>query len=271
MQILLIGCGKMGSAMLSAWLDNGIVTRATIVDRHPNDTARRFDAHEKQIEVYADVSALPADITPALVILAVKPQQMAAMLAELAPRLKPEWPVMTIAAGLRSEFYLHHLPQNPIIRVMPNTPVIVGKGMTIATAVGYLNTALRTMVEKLLHATGDFLWLNTEDQLDAAMAISASGPGYFFYFAEQLAKAGEAYGLTPKQTMRLARQTLIGVGAMTEAQTGAQLTELREGSLTQGGVTIAALQAWDKEGAFPDLIAAGIAANIARSQALAKL
>lgn len=269
MKILLIGCGKMGGAMLSAWLNSGIISHASIVDRRPNDTAQLFAAHTGKVEVYADASALPVGLSVDCVILAIKPQQMGSLLADLASRLQPDWPVLTIAAGLRIAFYQQYLPDNPIIRLMPNTPALLAKGMTVGIAIGLPDT-LKAQVEKLLFSIGDFLWLQNEDQLDAAMAISGSGPAYFFYLAEQLAKIGTVHGLSEEQTMRLARQTLIGAGAIAEQQTDKPLEELRQNVTSPGGVTAASIAAWDKDFIFRNMVASGITANIRRAKELAK-
>src|SRR5262249_42282347 len=146
-------------------------------------------------EVYPGIQYLPTGLAVDLVVLAVKPQQMTEVLIELAPHVKPEWPVMTIAAGLNSSYYARYL-QNTIIRVMPNTPAMVGKGMTVAVENEKLGAPMQRQIETLLGATGDFFWLKSEVELDAAMAVSGSGPAYFFYLAESLARAGIANGLT---------------------------------------------------------------------------
>ena len=256
--------------MLSAWLERGIITRAVVVEQFADELRQQFAAHAAQLEIYADLGSLPNDIYPDLVVLAVKPQQMTEVLTTLAPRLAPAIPILTIAAGLRIDYYVRHLPHNPIIRVMPNTPVMVGRGMTVGVAPSHLSTATRAQVEQLLTATGDFFWLGSEDELDAAMAISGSGPAYFFYLAEALAKAGIANGLTPEQSTRLARQTLGGAGAMVDTRADVAMPQLRKDVTSPGGVTEAAIKVWDAGDVLLDLIRAGVDANIRRAQELAK-
>ncbi len=269
MKILIIGCGKMGSAMLSSWLLSGTVTHAVAVDHKPICLQNQFSSHLGRLQLCPTVKDLPDDLSPDLIVLAVKPQQMPDVLSALAPRLKPEWPILTIAAGLRIEFYARHLPGSTIIRAMPNTPTMVGKGMTAATSSKLLSTELKVTVEKLLRATGDFFWVENEDQLDAVMAVSGSGPAYFFYLAEQMAQAGEAMGLTAEQAMRLARQTLVGSGALAETEAG-PMSQLRENVTSPGGTTAAAIAVWEKDSVFGNLIAEGLRANVQRGKELAQ-
>jgi len=268
MNILLIGCGKMGGAMLSAWLAQGIIKRGVIVNRAVYELRQQFKEHSYLLDIYPDVKSLPPDVQVDLVVLGVKPQQMAEMLTELAPHLKPEWPILTIAAGLRQNYYARYLPQNLVIRAMPNTPVLIGQGMTVAVGDAKISAPLQTQIETLLQATGDFFWLHDEEELDAAMSISGSGPAYFFYLAESLAKAGIGQGLTEEQAMRLARQTLIGAGALAAKQNEKTLEHMRRDVTSPGGVTEATIKVWDNEDAFYTLITTGLTENIKRANEL---
>jgi pyrroline-5-carboxylate reductase len=270
MNILLIGCGNMGSAMLLAWLERHLLTRAVVVDHAVQELRHRFGEQAYALDLYPTVDALPPDIDPDLVVLAVKPQSMTEVLGELVPRMKPEWPVLTIAAGLRRSYYTRYLPANPIIRAMPNTPALVGKGMTVAVRDEKCSSKLQQQIEKLLAAVGDFFWLDNEDQIDAAMAVGVgSGPAYFFYLAEQLARAGMTHGLSEADAMRMVRQTLIGAGALVEAQVKTSLPQLRRNVTSPGGVTEATVKVWNDGNAFYHLIKAGVDANVQRSHELA--
>jgi len=268
MNILLIGCGKMGGAMLSAWLACGLIKRATIVNHAVHELRQQFKEYGYLLDIYADVKDLPHGLQVDLVVLGVKPQQMTEMLTELAPHLKPEWPVLTIAAGLRQSYYARYLPQNLVIRAMPNTAVLISHGMTVAVEDAKISAPVRGQIEMLLQATGDFLWLRDEDELDTATAISGSGLAYYYYCTEQLAKAGAGQGLSQETAMRLARQTLAGAGAMVTAQIDKSLVQLRQDVTSPGGVTEATIKVWDHEDAFHNLIAAGLTANIKRSHEL---
>lgn len=268
MKILLIGCGKMGGAMLSAWLSRGIVKNAVVVDHAVQEIRRQFSDHIYQMEVFPGVQNLPVQIDVDLIVLAVKPQQMTEVLADLAPRMKPEFSVMTIAAGLRRSYYERYLPHNPIIRVMPNTPAMVGKGMTVGVRPQNLSDDTRMQIEKLLKTNGEFFWLDSEEKLEAAMAISGSGPAYYFYLTEMLAKAGVVHGLSNDEAQQLARQTLIGAGALAGSDAETTLTELRKNVTSKGGVTETTLKVWDSMDSFFNLIRAGIDANLHRSKEL---
>jgi len=268
LNILLIGCGKMGGAMLSAWLARGLIKRGIIVNRAVYELRQQFKEHGYLLDIYADVKDLPPGLQVDLVVLGVKPQQMTELLTELVPHLKPEWPILTIAAGLRQSYYARYLPQNLVIRAMPNTAVLISHGMTVAVDDTKISAPARGQIEMLLQATGHFLWLRDEDELDAATAVSGSGLAYYYYFTEQLAKAGTAQGLSEEMTMHLARQTLAGAGAMVAAQIDKSLAQLRQDVTSPGGVTEATIKVWDDQNAFYALIAAGLTANIKRSHEL---
>jgi len=269
MNILLIGCGNMGGAMLSAWLESGLITRAVVVDHAVQEIRHRFSQHGHLLDIYPDVENLPHDATFDLSVLAVKPQQMTELLASLAPYIKSELPILTIAAGLRTSYYKRYLPGHAIIRAMPNLPAMIGRGMTVGVRDTTISEKLIAQIETLLTATGDFFWLDSEQELDAAMAISGSGPAYFFYLAENLAKTGVTNGLTEEQAMRLARQTLIGAGAVADARASTSLMQLRKDVTSPGGVTAAAIKVWDTMASFQNLIQSGINANVQRAQELA--
>jgi len=255
--------------MLTGWLEKNLLTRVSVVEPAAQALKQQFSAQAQTIDFYAEVRALPTDIAPDLVVLAVKPQQMTELLTTLAARARPHWPIMTIAAGLPRDYYARYLPQNPVIRAMPNTAVMVGCGMTVAAAPPGLDDALRAQVEILLRATGDFFWLDDEAQMDAVTAISGSGGAYFYYFTELLARAGEAEGLTEEQAMRLARQTLVGAGAMAAARPEVNLEQMRREVTSPGGVTEATIKSWETGGALHALIKAGVAANVRRGKELA--
>lgn len=270
MKILLIGCGKMGGAMLSAWLAKGCISSAIVIDPGVAEIRQAYASFAHPLEVCARLQDMRTDVSPDMVVLAVKPQQMAAVLADLRSILRPEWPVMTIAAGLRVSFYARHFPENPVIRVMPNLPVMIGQGMTVGVLPENLSPTAQSQAEKLLFATGDFFWLAGEEQIDAAMAISGSGPAYFFYLAEAMAKAGVASGLSQGNAMRLARQTLAGSGALLAQFPEQSAEQFRKNVTSPGGVTEATLKRWATNQEFENLVQAGMDVNTQRALELAE-
>jgi pyrroline-5-carboxylate reductase len=265
MNILVIGCGNMGGAMLSAWLRSGVISRASVVDHSVLELRARYMDHHHQLDWYPELSDIKDFTGFDIALLAVKPQQMAEVLAQLKGHLRPTTLVMTIAAGLRLSFYARSLG-NPIIRIMPNTPVMVGRGMTVGVRAG--TSAHQATVEKLMQTTGDFLWVENEQMLDVAMALQATGPACHFYFTELMAEAGVVHGLSPEVSNRLARQTLIGAGALAAAREDS-LAKLRENVTSKGGVTEATLNLWNQGDAMRALVTAGVEANIRRAAELA--
>lgn len=255
--------------MLRGWLQGGLIKHAIVVDHAVQELKLQFADQAHLLDFYLNVSDLPEDADADLVVLAIKPQRMAEMLSDLAPRMKAGWMVMTVAAGLRISFYQQHLRGHEIIRIMPNTPAMQGKGMTVGILPPHMKPDVKARIEQLIRTTGDFFWLDGEEQMDAAMAVSASGPAYYFYMTEALAAAGAANGLSPEQAMRLARQTLVGAGEMAEKRTKVSMAQMREDVTSPGGVTEATLRVWKENSAFETLIADGIAANIKRARELA--
>lgn len=255
--------------MLQGWLAGGLLKHAVVVDHAVQELKLQFAEYAHLLDFYIDVQELPEDIEADLVVLAIKPQQMAEMLTGLAPHLKNNWPVLTIAAGLRISFYHQHLSGHPIIRVMPNTPAMIGKGASVAVAEDKISPVTKLNVEALMKATGDFFWIDNEALLDAVTAVSATGAGLFFKFTEQMARSGAAHGLTQEQSMRLARQTLIGAAAMAERYPAKPLEQMRRDVTSKGGTTEAALNAWNENDMFFKAVDAGVVACIRRSKELA--
>ncbi len=255
--------------MLAGWLRSGLLQHAVVIDHAVHELKRQFVDHVHLLEFYIDAADIPDDTEADLVVLAIKPQQMAELLSSFAPRLRPHWPVMTVAAGVHSSFYRRYLPDNPIIRVAPNTPAMVGEGMTVGVTVNETPNVIQQQVENLCRVMGDFFWLENEDQLDVAMGISGSGPAYYFYFTEMLAAAGAAHGLSPDTAMHLARQTMVGAGAMAKSYPETSMAQMRADVTSKGGITEATLRAWHNNDIFEKMITDGIAVNIQRSRELA--
>lgn len=262
-KILLVGCGKMGSAMLAGWLQRGILaTDVVVVDPHAQ-------ALPAGVTVIGDADLIPKSFTPDIAILAVKPQVMADVLPAYA-RLSGQTTFLSIAAGKPVAFFRHHLGEAAaIIRAMPNTPAAVQRGITVCFAGAGTDAAGRTLAQSLLEAVGEVAWIDDESQMDAVTALSGSGPAYVFLLAEVMAAAGIAAGLPADLADRLARATVAGGGELLRQSTDSA-AQLRINVTSPGGTTAAALTVLmdDATGMAP-LMTKAVAAATARGKELA--
>lgn len=264
--LVLVGAGKMGGAMLHGWLKKGMNPKAVaIVDPHIGSEAFSM-LIEYSVTHHKDAAEItePADI----VVLAVKPQQMGEALPALKGVIGPSTLVVSIAAGTTLANLSAALGDGPIIRVMPNTPAQVGQGMSVAVGNAAVTEAHRRVVTNLLNAVGKTGWVGDEALIDAVTALSGSGPAYVFLLVEAMAAAGEKAGLPRELAMLLARQTVVGAGALlggvpTDAAT------LRKNVTSPGGTTAAALAVLMGDQGWQPLIDAAIAAAARRSRELA--
>ena len=193
--LLLVGAGKMGGAMLAGWVEQGIDPAAIVVcDPRPSEEMATLLA-AKGIR---HVTSVPGDLTPAVVLVAVKPQMMAAALEPLKPVVGTGTLVVSIAAGKTIETFEAAFGGVPVVRAMPNTPAQVGRGMTAVFANAAVSADQKHLVEDLLSGIGAVAWLGDEGEMDAVTAVSGSGPAYVFLLAECLAEAGRKAGLSPE-------------------------------------------------------------------------
>lgn len=261
--LVLVGAGKMGGALLSGWLASGLDPLAVIAidPAPPADTAALLSA--ARIVPRADVPAAAARV----IVVAVKPQLMTAVLPGLKPLVGPETIVLSIAAGKTIARFTAVLGDVAVVRAMPNTPAQVGRGITAAVANARATADDRGLVTTLLRAVGDVAWLDDEGLIDAVTAISGSGPAYVFHFVECLAEAGERLGLSPELAARFARATVEGAGELLHRS---ELTpaELRRNVTSPGGTTAAALAVLAAEDGLVPLIARAAAAAKQRSEEL---
>lgn len=258
--LVLLGCGKMGSAMLAGWLRNGLPPASVwVIDPKPSDWLKAQGVH-----IGVD---LPDN--PAIAIVAVKPQMMAAALPDMKVLGNGKTLVISIAAGTPIATFAAMLgDRTPIIRAMPNTPAAIGRGIT--ALIGNKNAGADDMdlAEALLSAIGQTVRLDHEDQMDAVTAVSGSGPAYVFHLIETLAAAGQAQGLSADLAWQLARATVGGAGTLAEEadETPAQL---RVNVTSPNGTTQAALEVlMDEDTGFPALLKRAVAAAATRSQEL---
>jgi pyrroline-5-carboxylate reductase len=241
-KITFVGGGNMASALIGGLLAKGAKRRDLCVVE-PVPAARRRLAARFKVRVSAapDARALACDT----LVLAVKPQDMRAACAPLAGRLGRQL-VVSIAAGIRLRDLSRWLGgHRRLVRCMPNTPALIGAGITGLHAPAAVSAAERRRAERVLGAVGATVWVGDEALLDPVTAVSGSGPAYVFWFLEQLAAAGESLGLAPEASRRLALQTVLGA-----AQLAARSKEppgvLRERVTSKGGTTAAALAVFDE-------------------------
>jgi pyrroline-5-carboxylate reductase len=261
--LVLLGCGKMGSAMLQGWLGQGLGAGSVwVLDPHASDWLRGLEG----LHLNAD---LPGD--PAIVLIAVKPQMMADALPVLRPLGGGTTLFVSVAAGIAISAYEDMLgAATPIIRAMPNTPAAVGKGITALVGNARASAAHMDMAEGLLAAVGQTVRLDSEAQMDAVTAVSGSGPAYVFHLIETLAAAGQAQGLPADLALHLARATVAGAGVLAEASDEGP-AQLRVNVTSPGGTTAAALAVlMDEEAGFGALMQRAVAAAAARSRELGK-
>ncbi|MEM9349714.1 MAG: pyrroline-5-carboxylate reductase [Pseudomonadota bacterium] len=257
--LVMLGCGKMGSAMLAGWLERGLTPQSVwIVDPAPSDWVRGTGAQINE--------ELPT--SPAIVIVAVKPQMMKAALPKLASYAGGETLFVSVAAGTSLATYAELLsPRTPVIRAMPNTPAAIGQGITALIGSHASTPAHMELAEGLLSAVGKTVRLASEAQMDAVTGLSGSGPAYVFHFIECLASAGQAQGLSPELSMELAKATVAGAGALAVA--GPETPEqLRVNVTSPNGTTQAGLEVLMD--ALPALMRATVRAATERSKELSR-
>jgi pyrroline-5-carboxylate reductase len=260
-RILLVGCGKMGGAMLDGWLDRGIPASDIVVVEPSLSVVR------PGLSVVAGIDGIPAEFAPDVVVLAVKPQMMDAVLPPYGRFTGAVF--LSIAAGKTIGYFTRVLGDGlALVRAMPNTPASVRRGMTVAVANGAVVETQRQICDGLLSAVGDVAWVEDEALIDAVTAVSGSGPAYVFLLAETLAEAGIAAGLPPELSARLARATLTGSGELLR-QSSETPAVLRQNVTSPGGTTFAALQVLMGEDGFNGLMTRAIAAATQRSRELA--
>ncbi|MEJ2022556.1 MAG: pyrroline-5-carboxylate reductase [Maritimibacter sp.] len=261
--LVLLGCGKMGSAMLEGWLGQGLPASAVwVLDPHPSDWLKGLDGLHLN-------ETLPE--SPAIVLIAVKPQMMGEALPVLTPLGEGNTLFLSVAAGTPISAYEAVLgAKTPIIRAMPNTPAAIARGITAIIGNANASAAQLDLAETLLSAVGQVVRLEDEAQMDAVTAVSGSGPAYVFHLIETLAAAGEAEGLAPDLAMALAKATVGGAGALAE-EVDDSPSQLRINVTSPGGTTQAALEVlMNEDDGFPALLRRAVGAAANRSRELAK-
>lgn len=241
--IAFIGGGNMATAILGGLIGKGLpAARVQVVE--PWAEAR--ERLSREFGVAAAGQAGPALAQAGLVVWAVKPQTFRDAAAAVAPHANGALH-LSVAAGIRSDSMSRWLGSDRIVRTMPNTPALVGRGMTALFARPAVTAADRTLVEQVLAPTGETLWVDAEAQLDAVTALSGSGPAYVFYFVEAMTRAGVEMGLPAGTAQRLAIGTFGGASELARASSEPP-SVLRERVTSKGGTTHAALTSMEQSG-----------------------
>jgi pyrroline-5-carboxylate reductase len=263
--IVLIGAGNMGGALLTGWLKNGVPGSSVIVvDPNPADAMRKMISDAGA----SHVTEAPAGMTAGVLFIAVKPQLMDAVLPPLKSLVGEGTVIVSIAAGKTLSSLEAHLGEAAMVRAMPNTPAMVGRGVTGAFANARVSDRQRQLVQNLLKVSGPVEWVPGEADIDSVTAVSGSGPAYVFYLVECMAEAGRKLGLQADLAMRLARETVAGAGELLH-QSPDDASRLRQNVTSPGGTTAAALNVLMAEDGMQPLFDAAIEAARKRAQELA--
>jgi pyrroline-5-carboxylate reductase len=242
-QIAFIGGGNMASAIIGGLIKEGIpASRIEVVEPFAEARARL----ESQFGLAAEAAPGPMLEEAGLVVWAVKPQTFKEAAQQARPYTQQALH-LSVAAGIRSDSIAQWLGTDAVVRTMPNTPALVGKGMAALFARAGVSPEGREVVERVIATTGEFLWVEQEEQLDAVTALSGSGPAYVFYFIEAMTQAGTDMGLTRAQAHKLAVGTFVGASELARASTE-QPEVLRERVTSKGGTTFAAISSMEKDG-----------------------
>lgn len=266
MKITFLGGGNMANALIGGMLKQGFVA-ADIHVIDPGAEARAKLTEAYAVNCYASAADAPAE--PDVLLLAVKPQQMKDAVAPLVGRLGNAV-VVSIAAGLDMAALSRWLGgHRKIVRCMPNTPALIGAGITGLCALPEVSASERDAAERVLRAVGTTVWIADEAQMDGVTALSGSGPAYVFLFIEAMQQAAADLGFTPEQGRQLAIETVQGAAALA-AQSSEPASVLRERVTSKGGTTEAALNTMADMGVKAGIVA-GVKAAQARGQELGKL
>jgi len=266
--ILLVGCGKMGNALLEGWFKRGLnPVDVMIVEPAGRASISICDKH-RALTVLAKAQDIPRDFRPDVIIFAVKPQVAAAIIPEYEAFMRQHPVVLSILAGKTISFFKSLLgPDTAVVRAMPNTPAAIGKGISVLIAAPEVSPEQRRVCEVLMSAAGRVTWIVDEVLMDAVTAVSGSGPAYVFLLAETLAAAGRAAGLPQELAEQLARATVAGSGALLDHSTDGAAV-LRQNVTSPNGTTAAALAVLMAEGGLEKLIYEAVAAATKRSKEL---
>lgn len=270
LNIALIGCGRMGSALLRGWMkDDNHQHNVYILEPYdlPDEFSKYLGTrifHAKNIGSFQDF-----DIKPDIAVLAVKPQVMEEACILLEPFFTSETLIVSIAAGQTISKFEHYFSENhPVIRAMPNTPAAIGAGITVCVSNGNVTETQQQNALSLLSVTGTVEMIEDENLMDAVTAVSGSGPAYIFLMIEVMERAAQDAGLSKDLSQKLARETVIGSALLAKDAANTPASILRENVTSPGGTTEAALRVLMSDDALQNLMTRAINAAKDRGKAL---
>lgn len=267
--ILLVGCGKMGSALLGGWFKRGLSPVDTIIVEPSGRDGVTACSDHRALTVLPHMRDVPRDFCPDVILFAVKPQ----VADEVIPAYRAftaHRPVyLSVIAGKTTAYFRAHLgDEAAVVRAMPNTSAAVGKAISVLYAAPEVSAVQRRVCEVLMGAVGGVAWLDDESLMDAVTAVSGGGAAYVFLLTEYLRDAGIAAGLPADLATYLAQATVVGAGALLDSP-DADPAVLRKNITSPGGTTEAALRILMADDGFKPLLTRAVAAATRRSQDLA--
>lgn len=265
--LVLVGCGKMGGALLRGWLSRGVPGKDVfVIEPAPRDLE---DVRARGVTVVTEFGKLPTGLRPGIILLAIKPQFMDEALPAYRGFADQGAVFLSIAAGKTVAYLKDKLgPKAVVIRSMPNTPAAVGRGMSVLLRDPKVAPAMLELCGALLSAVGEIGWIDEEDQINAVTAVSGGGPAYVFLLIECLAEAAREMGLPPELCMKLARETVTGSGELAHQSTESA-TKLREAVMSPKGTTLEAINVLMAPDGLQPLINRAIAAATRRGREIA--
>jgi pyrroline-5-carboxylate reductase len=266
--LLLVGCGKMGGALLAGWIAKGLAA-AEVYVVEPDGGLRAQVRERHGVAAFAEPKELPTDLRPKAIVFAIKPQAMTTVLPAYERVAGTGAVVLSIAAGTAvARFEAAFGAATPIVRAMPNTPAAIGQGVTALFANRHAGAGQRQLCAELMAAVGQVLWIDDEAHMHAITALSGSGPAYVFYLIEVMAKAAIGRGLPEALAWPLARATVAGSAALA-ASSEQPVEALRQQVTSPGGTTQAALEVLMAPNGMQPLFERALAAATQRSRELA--
>ncbi|MBR0668414.1 pyrroline-5-carboxylate reductase [Roseomonas hellenica] len=263
--LLLVGCGKMGGAMLAGWREQGLAS-AVVVEPYVSEALRALAG--QGVTVVPDAASIPVGFSPGVIVFAIKPQEAPAALPAYAALAAGALSISIMAGRSVASMQAALGEGSALIRAMPNTPAAIRQGFTVGFTGPGVTEAQRALADRLLAAIGEVAWVAEEDLINPVTAVSGGGPAYVFLLTELLEQAAIGEGLPPDLARRMARVTVSGSGALLAASSE-DAAALRRAVTSPKGTTERALAVLMAEEAWPDAIRRAMAAATARSRELA--
>ncbi len=258
MKIAIIGCGNMGMAFANSFVQYNLVNSSDLLLIEKNAERGAVLQAQKAGVVVDTISSKIQEVD--LIILSVKPQDFHSVAAEIKNFIKENQVVLSIMAGITIAKIQESLGHTAIIRAMPNTPAMLGQGMTAFVAADEIETKTILKIENLINSTGRAIYLDSEELIDGVTGLSGSGPAYFYYIVKAMVQAGEEMGFDQKMASMLVKQTLLGAYHLMQTS-DKSLDELIQAVASKGGTTEAALKTFEENGVAEGLKKGIIAAK----------